>query len=90
VGAAAGWEWLSVDGTDDQGFDFNDNYDGFGAQFFGGANFTISPEASLYGEVLYNASTVSADFFDPAFNATVRDEINMNGPAAHAGLRFRF
>jgi hypothetical protein len=90
VGAAAGWEWLSVDGVDQDGFDFSDSYDGFGAQFFGGANFTIAPDAALYGEVLYNASTVSADFYDPAFNATVRDEINMNGAAAHAGLRFRF
>jgi len=90
VGAGAGWEWLSVNGVDQAGFDFSDSYDGFGAQFFGGANFTVAPNAALYGEVLYNSSTVSADFFDPTFNTTVRDEISMDGPAAHAGLRFQF
>lgn len=90
VGGGVGWEWLLVEGTDQDGFAFSDNYDGFGAQVFGGVNFTVSPNTALYGEVLYNASTVSADFYDPVFNATVRDEIDMNGGAAHAGLRFRF
>lgn len=90
VGGGIGWEWLLVEGTDSDGFAFSDNYDGFGAQVFGGMNFTVSPNAALYGEVLYNSSTVSADFYDPFYGQTVRDEIDMDGAAAHAGLRFRF
>jgi opacity protein-like surface antigen len=90
VGAGVGWEWLSVQGTDQAGGSFSDDYDGFGAQFFGGANFTIAPTTSLYAEALYNSSTVSADFYDPFYGTTVRDEIDMNGLAGHAGLRFRF
>lgn len=90
VGAGIGWEWLLVEGTDQDGFAFSDNYDGFGAQVFGGVNFTVSPNTALYGELLYNTSTVSADFYDPAYGVTVRDEIDMDGAAAHAGLRFRF
>lgn len=90
VGAGIGWEWLLVEGTDSDGFAFSDNYDGFGAQVFGGVNFNVSPNSALYGEVLYNSSTVSADFYDPAYGVVVRDEIEMDGAAAHAGLRFRF
>lgn len=90
VGAGIGWEWLTVDGTDDQGFAFSDTYDGVGAQFFGGANFAVAPNASLYGEALYNASTVSAEFYDSFYGGTVRDEIDMDGLGLHAGLRFRF
>ena len=90
VGAGIGWEWLLVEGTDSDGFAFSDNYDGFGAQVFGGINFNVSPNSALYGEVLYNSSTVSADFYDPAYGTVVRDEIEMDGAAAHAGLRFRF
>jgi opacity protein-like surface antigen len=90
VGAGAGWEWLHVEGVDSNGFSFADDYDGFGAQFFGGANFTVGPNTALYGEVLYNASTVNADFYDPNLGVNVRDEIDMDGAAAHAGLRFRF
>jgi opacity protein-like surface antigen len=90
VGAGAGWEWLHVEGVDQDGFSFADDYDGFGAQFFGGANFNVGPNTAVYGEVLYNASTPHADFFDPTFGTTVRDEIDMDGAAAHAGLRLRF
>ena len=90
LGAGIGWEWLLVEGTDSDGFAFSDNYDGFGAQLFGGVNFNVSPNSALYGEVLYNSSTVSADFFDPAYGVVVRDEIEMDGAAAHAGFRFRF
>jgi len=90
VGAGIGWEWLTVDGTDDQGFAFSDDYDGVGAQFFGGANFAVAPNASLYGEAIYNASTVSAEFYDSFYGGTVRDEIDMDGLGLHAGLRFRF
>lgn len=90
VGGGIGWEWLLVEGTDQDGYAFSDDYDGFGAQVFGGLNFTMSPNTSFYGEVLYNSSTVSADFYDPLYGVTVRDEIDMDGAAAHAGLRFRF
>jgi opacity protein-like surface antigen len=90
VGAGIGWEWLTVDGTDDQGFAFSDDYDGVGAQFFGGANFAVAPNASLYGEAIWNASTVSAEFYDSFYGGTVRDEIDMDGLGLHAGLRFRF
>jgi opacity protein-like surface antigen len=90
VGAGAGWEWLSVEGVDSDGFAFSDDYDGFGAQFFGGMNLTVSPNTALYGEVMYNKSTVSADFYDPFYGVTVRDEIDMDGAAIHGGLRFRF
>ncbi len=90
VGGGIGWEWLLVEGTDQDGFGFSDSYDGFGAQIFGGMNLTVSPSTALYGEVLYNSSTLSADFYDPLYGVTVRDEIDMDGAAAHAGLRFRF
>lgn len=90
VGAGLGWEWLTVDGTDDQGFAFSDDYDGVGAQFFGGANFAVAPNASLYGEAIWNASTVSTEFYDSFYGGTVRDEIDMDGLGLHAGLRFRF
>ena len=90
VGAGIGWEWLTVDGTDDQGFAFSDDYNGVGAQFFGGANIGVSPNASVYGEAIWNASTVSAEFYDSFYGGTVRDEIDMDGLGLHAGLRFRF
>jgi hypothetical protein len=76
--------------VDQDGFAFSDDYDGFGAQLFGGVNLAVSPSSALYGEVLYNSSTVSADFYDPFFGTTVRDQIDMDGVAAHAGLRLRF
>jgi opacity protein-like surface antigen len=90
VGGGIGWEWLLVEGVDQDGFAFSDDYDGFGAQLFGGVNLAVSPSSALYGEVLYNSSTVSADFYDPFFGTTVRDQIDMDGVAAHAGLRLRF
>lgn len=90
LGAGIGWEWLTVDGVDDQGFDFRDEYDGFGAQFFGGASFTVAPNVSLYGEGVWNASTVKDEFYDPFYGGTVRDEVDMDGAALHGGLKFRF
>jgi opacity protein-like surface antigen len=90
VGAGIGWEWLTVDGTDDQGFDFRDEYDGFGAQFFGGASFDVAPNVALYGEGVWNASTVKDQFYDPFYGGTVQDEVDMNGAAIHGGLKFRF
>lgn len=90
VGAGIGWEWLNVEGTDDQGFAFSDDYDGMGAQVFGGANLNVAPNAALYGEAVYNASTVSAEFYDSFYGGTVRDEIDMDGFGIHGGLRLRF
>lgn len=90
VGAGLGWEWLNVEGTDDEGFPFSDDYDGMGAQVFGGANINVAPNAALYGEAVYNASTVSAEFYDSFYGGTVRDEIDMDGFGIHGGLRFRF
>jgi hypothetical protein len=90
VGAGIGWEWLTVDGTDDQGYDFRDEYDGFGAQFFGGVAFDVAPNVALYGEGVWNASTVKDEFYDPFYGGTVKDEVDMNGAAIHGGLKFRF
>jgi opacity protein-like surface antigen len=90
VGGGVGWEWLTVDGTDVDGFDFQDDYDGFGAQLFGGLNLGVSPNMGLYGEALWNKSTVSTKFFDPTLGGTVKNEIDVDGLAFHGGLRFRF
>lgn len=92
AGGGVGWEWLTVNGTDTDGFDFQDDYDGFGAQLFGGLNLGVSPNLAVYGEALWNKSTVSAEFFDsdPLVNGNVRDEIDVDGLGIHGGLRFRF
>ena len=90
VGGGLGWEWLSVSGTDDNGFDFQNDYDGFGAQLFGGLNMGVSSNLALYGEGVWNKSTVSDKFFDPSLGGDVKDEINIDGLALHGGLRFRF
>ncbi len=90
VGGGVGWEWLTVDGTDAAGNAFHDDYDGFGAQLLGGVNFDLAPQVGLYGEAVWNISTPSADFFDPVLGATVHEEVDFNGVAGHAGLRFRF
>ncbi|HTM00135.1 MAG TPA: outer membrane beta-barrel protein [Candidatus Omnitrophota bacterium] len=90
VGGGIGWEWLTVSGTDSTGFDFQDDYDGFGGQVFAGLNVGVSPTLNLYGEALWNKSTVSARFFDPFVGATIKDEIDMDGLGLHGGLRFSF
>ena len=90
VGAGAGWEWMTVEGVDNLGYAFHNDYDGFGAQFFGGMNLKLGSGVALYGEALYNLSTVSAEYFDPMFGVTIKDQIDMDGVAAHGGLRFRF
>ncbi|MGE5179513.1 MAG: outer membrane protein [Bacteroidota bacterium] len=90
VGGGLGWEWLSVSGTDSSGFDIQNDYDGFGAQVFGGLNVGVAPNTGLYGEAVWNKSTVSAKFFDTALGENIKDEINMNGLAVHGGLRFTF
>lgn len=89
VGGGLGWEWLTVSGTDTDGFDFQDDYDGFGGQVFAGLNVGVSPNMGLYGEALWNKSTVSARFFDPTLG-DIKDEIDMDGLGLHGGLRFRF
>ena len=90
VGGGVGWEWLSVEGTDVDGFAFQDDYDGFGAQAFAGLNLGVSPNVAVYGEGLWNMSTVSDEFFDTGLGGNVRSEIDMDGFGIHGGLRFRF
>ena len=90
VGGGIGWEWLTVEGTDVSGFDFSNDYDGFGAQGIAGVNLSVGPQASLYGEGVWNASTPKAEFFDPVVSQTVREEVDFDGLAFHGGLRFRF
>jgi outer membrane protein with beta-barrel domain len=90
VGGAIGWEWLTVDGTDTQGIPFTNDYDGFGAQMLAGVAFSAGPQTALYGEAVYNASTVSNEFDDLTLGQTVREEVNFDGLGFHAGLRFRF
>ena len=90
VGGAIGFEWLTVEGADTQGNLFSDDYSGFGAQLLGGMNVRVSPEVALYGEAVWNASTLSAEFDDPFIGATIREEVDFDGVGFHAGLRFRF
>lgn len=90
VGGGAGYEWLVVDGTDQQGNSFTNDYSGFGAQIMGGVNLAASPSTSLYAETVYNFSTVHADFFDPVINAVVRESLDFDGLALHGGVRLRF
>lgn len=90
VGGAVGWEWLSVSGTDDAGIDFQNDYDGFGAQLFGGLNLNVARGTGLYGEAVWNASTPKAEFYDGTIGQTVREEVDMDGLAVHGGLRFMF
>ena len=90
VGGGIGWEWLTVEGTDLDGASFRDDYDGFGAQAIAGMNFDLSPEVGIYGEAVWNISTVSADFLDPLLAATIHEEVNFDGVGFHTGLRFRF
>lgn len=90
IGGGAGYEWLFVDGTDNLGFHFHQDYGGFGAQALGGVSIMASENTGVYGEAVYNFSTVSNDFFDPSLNTTVHESLNMDGLAIHGGLRFRF
>jgi opacity protein-like surface antigen len=90
VGGGIGWEWLTVSGTDDAGFDFQDDYDGLGVQLLGGLNLGVSQNLALYGEGVWNKSTVSAEFFDSSVGGQVKEEVEMDGLALHGGLRFRF
>ena len=89
VGGGIGWEFLTVEGTDSLG-DFQNDYDGFGAQLFGGANLKVGDSAGLYGEAVWNASTPKAEFFDPSIGQVIREDVNFDGLAFHGGLRFMF
>ena len=90
VGGGAGYEWLWVAGTDSDGVPFSNDYSGFGAQLMGGVNVMASPTVGLYGEALYNFSTLDFDYFDPTLNAQIKESVDMDGLAVHGGLRFRF
>src|SRR5882762_6986696 len=89
VGGAIGWEFLTVGGTDSLG-DFQNDYDGFGAQLLGGVNMNLGPSAGLYGEAVWNASTPKAEFFDPSVGQVIREEVKYDGLGIHGGLRFTF
>lgn len=90
VGGGAGIEWLVVEGVDQQGFSFSNDYSGFGAQVMAGVNLAASSSTALYAETVYNVSTVHADFFDETVNAVVRESLDFDGLALHGGLRIRF
>jgi len=90
VGGGVGWEWLTVQGTDENGVDFSNDYDGFGAQLVGGLNMNVGRGAGLYGEAVWNASTPKAEFFDPSVGQVIREEVDFDGLAFHGGLRFMF
>ena len=89
VGGGAGYEWLWIEGTDQDGVPFSNDYAGFGAQLMGGVNVWASPTVGLYGEATYNFSTLEFDYFDPALNAQIEEQVDMDGLAVHGGLRFR-
>jgi hypothetical protein len=55
-----------------------------------GVNLGVSPTTALYGEVSYNWSTVSADFYDPYYLTTTRESVNMDGAGFQGGLKSRF
>jgi len=55
-----------------------------------GVNLSASSMTALYAEAVYNFSTVHADFYDPVYNAVVRESLDFNGLAIHGGLRLRF
>ena len=90
VGGGAGYEWLWVQGTDQDGVPFSNDYSGFGAQLMGGLNIMASETVGLYGEATYNFSTLDFDYYDPTLNAQIKESVNMDGLAVHGGLRFRF
>ena len=90
VGGGIGWEWLTVEGVDESGFPFRNDYDGLGAQMFAGMNLSVGPQASIYGEAVYNASTVGAEFYDPFYGRVVTEEADFDGLGLHGGFRFRF
>jgi hypothetical protein len=89
VGGGIGWEFLTVAGTDSQG-DFQNDYDGFGAQLIGGLHMKVGDSAGLYGEGVWNSSTPKAEFFDATVGQVIREEVKYDGLAFHGGLRLMF
>ena len=89
-GGGVGYEWLLVEGIDQYGYAFSNDYGGFGAQALAGLNIMMSPQAGLYGEAVYNWSTVEAEFYDPFYGVTFQESINYDGWAVHGGLKLRF
>ena len=80
----------STFGTDNTGLDFQNDYDGFGAQVFGGVNLNVGPTTGLYGEAVWNASTTKAQFYDATIGQNVREEVDFDGLGFHGGLRLMF
>ena len=89
-GAGVGYEWLLVEGVDQDGFAFSNDYGGLGAQALGGLNIMVSPTVGLYGEGVYNWTNVEAEFFDPVYGVGVEESIDYDGWAVHGGFKFRF
>ena len=89
-GGGVGYEWLLVEGIDQYGYAFSNDYGGFGAQAMAGLNLMFSPGVGLYGEGVYNWSTVEAEFYDPYYGVVFEESVDYDGWAAHAGLKFRF
>lgn len=89
-GGGAGYEWLLVEGIDQDGFGFSNDYGGFGAQALAGLNISMSPQVGLYGEGVYNWTTVEAEFYDPYYGVVVAESVDYDGWAVHGGLKFRF
>lgn len=90
VGGGAGYEWLFIQGVDGAGYDFSNDYGGFGAQAMAGLNLMASPTVGLYGEATYNWTTLESEFYDPFYNVVIHESLNYDGWAYHGGLRFRF
>ena len=90
IGGGAGFEWLFIEGVDASGYTFSNDYGGFGAQAMAGLNLSASPTVALYGEAVYNWTTVEAEFYDPFYGVVIHESLDYNGLAYHGGLRFRF
>jgi opacity protein-like surface antigen len=90
VGGGVGYEWLLVEGVDNQGISFSNNYGGFGAQAIAGVNLSASPSTALYAEAVYNFTTVDASFYSPFYGVVVHESLDFDGIALHGGLKFRF
>ena len=81
---------LFIQGIDGTGFEFSNDYGGFGAQAMAGVTLAASSNVGLYGEAVYNWTSVDADFYDPFYNVVIHESLNYDGWACHGGLRFRF
>ncbi|MGH7680717.1 MAG: outer membrane protein [Candidatus Eiseniibacteriota bacterium] len=90
VGGGAGYEWLFIQGIDNNGYAFSNDYGGFGAQAMAGVTMMASSTVGLYGEAVYNWTDVEADFYDPFYGAIVHETLNYDAWAYHGGFRFRF